>query len=109
MMPLAIVMAWPWFRWLPRPVLTRARTGRGTRQAGAEVSPGAGASPSAPLAAPPAAVPGPAYVTADPRDESPSATGSTGPGGHLDPVHHRPRPGTHAGGGTLPRRPGPLP
>ncbi|MEU3862045.1 glycosyltransferase [Streptomyces sp. NPDC028722] len=74
MMPVAIVMAWTWFRWLRwYGILTCARTGWGTRQDGAEVSLGAGMSPSSAPVAPSAAVPEPGYATADPWDASPAA------------------------------------
>ncbi|MEU8466324.1 glycosyltransferase [Streptomyces sp. NPDC029006] len=74
MMPVAIVMAWTWFRWLRwYGILTCARTGWGTRQDGAEVSLGAGMSPSSAPVAPSAAVPEPGYATADPWAASPAA------------------------------------
>ncbi|MER6679292.1 glycosyltransferase [Streptomyces olivaceoviridis] len=66
MMPLAIIMAWTWFRWLRwYGIFTCARTGWGTRQNGAEVSL-AGGTPSAQVPAPAAVPVAPVYATTDP-------------------------------------------
>jgi hyaluronan synthase len=66
MMPVAIIMAWTWFRWLRwYGIFTCAKTGWGTRQNGAEVSLAAGPAPT-PVPPPPPA----AYATTDPWDET---------------------------------------
>lgn len=85
MMPLAIIMAWTWFRWLRwYGIFTCARNGWGARQNGAEVSLAGSAPAPAPSAAPPTAAtpaamytapaPETVYATANPWDENTPAT-----------------------------------